>query len=62
MDVIVAEDDLTQRTYLGAALRAGHTPIRPSIAEASSARAGDASLVTDIEMPGFDGIELARRV
>ena len=66
MDVIVADDDLTQRTYLGALLaRAGHTPIPAADGTEALERLGqgDASLVIcDIEMPGFDGIELARRV
>lgn len=66
MRVIVADDDLTQRTYIGMLLaRAGHTPI-PAADGAEALEhlgRGDASLVIcDIEMPGFDGIELARRV
>ncbi|MEE9381766.1 MAG: response regulator [Hyphomonadaceae bacterium] len=63
--ILLAEDDDSLRTFLTAALkRAGH--------EVQSYEDGDAALealerevfdllLTDIVMPGLDGIELARR-
>ncbi|HAH09126.1 MAG TPA: response regulator [Alphaproteobacteria bacterium] len=63
--ILLAEDDESMRRFLGTALvRAGH--------EVSSFAQGDEAfeclleqsfdlLLTDIVMPGMDGIELARR-
>lgn len=63
--ILLAEDDDSLRTFLAAALvRAGHDVLDcgdgDSALEALEGKSYDL-LLTDIVMPGLDGIELARR-
>jgi phosphoserine phosphatase RsbU/P len=66
MRVVIADDDSTQRSYLSAIVaRAGHEPI--ATADAPSAIAAliesqSSLLISDIEMPGPDGLDLVRQV
>lgn len=65
--ILLAEDDDSMRDFLGKALeRAGHEVIRVADGEEGLDRLGETAgafdlLLTDIVMPGVDGIELARR-
>jgi two-component system, cell cycle response regulator CpdR len=63
--ILLAEDDDSLRTFLAAALvKAGHSvadyPDGEQALEALMAMAFDL-LLTDIVMPGIDGVELARK-
>ena len=63
--ILLAEDDSSLRAFLGRALeRAGHT-LRTAAdgyeAEEALEEGGYDLLLTDIVMPGPDGIEVARR-
>ena len=65
--ILIAEDDLAMRQFLATALtRAGHV-VRPcEDGAAAFSVVGDLAqpvdlLLTDIVMPGMDGIELAQR-
>lgn len=66
-NILLAEDDPTMRGFLAKALeRAGHTVTSCPDGEAGLEALEDADLeydllLTDIVMPGVDGIELARR-
>lgn len=65
--ILLAEDDDSMRDFLGKALeRAGHEVVRVADGEDGLDALGEAPgsfelLLTDIVMPGVDGIELARR-
>ncbi|XBQ17591.1 MAG: response regulator [Oceanicaulis sp.] len=65
--ILLAEDDDSMRDFLAKALsRAGHDVISVADGEDGLDRLGDTPggydlLLTDIVMPGVDGIELARR-
>ena len=65
--ILLAEDDDSMRDFLGKALeRAGHEVIRVADGEDGLEVLGEKAgafelLLTDIVMPGVDGIELARR-
>ena len=63
--ILLAEDDETMRRFLTQALtRAGHTVTDCGDGEAAFACLSDHRfdmLLTDIVMPGLDGIELAKR-
>jgi len=65
--ILLAEDDDSMRDFLGKALeRAGHEVVRVADGEDGLDVLGEAPgqfelLLTDIVMPGVDGIELARR-
>ncbi|MEQ8404728.1 MAG: response regulator [Oceanicaulis sp.] len=65
--ILLAEDDESMRDFLGKALeRAGHEVVRVADGEDGLDALGEAPgqfelLLTDIVMPGVDGIELARR-
>jgi two-component system cell cycle response regulator CpdR len=63
--ILLAEDDDSLRTFLAAALvKAGHTVADyPDGEQALDALMGMAFdlLLTDIVMPGIDGVELARK-
>lgn len=66
MRVVIADDDLTQRSYLSAIVeRAGHEPIVTDDthgALAALAESRSSLLISDIEMPGPDGLELVRHI
>lgn len=66
MRVVVADDDLSQRFYLSGMLdRMGHEalPAADGREALGLLERGDASVViSDIEMPGMDGLDLARTV
>ncbi|MEQ8433029.1 MAG: response regulator [Oceanicaulis sp.] len=65
--ILLAEDDDSMRDFLGKALeRAGHEVVRVADGEDGLDVLGETPgqfelLLTDIVMPGVDGIELARR-
>ncbi|MGJ3232026.1 MAG: cell cycle two-component system response regulator CpdR [Oceanicaulis sp.] len=65
--ILLAEDDDSMRDFLGKALeRAGHEVVRVADGEDGLDALGEQPgvfelLLTDIVMPGVDGIELARR-
>ncbi|MFP4518735.1 MAG: cell cycle two-component system response regulator CpdR [Oceanicaulis sp.] len=65
--ILLAEDDDSMRDFLGKALeRAGHEVVRVADGEDGLDALGETPgafelLLTDIVMPGVDGIELARR-
>lgn len=65
--ILLAEDNHSMRQFLGGALRkAGHdVDIRPdgvqALAELQAEEKPYDLLVTDVVMPGMDGVELARR-
>ncbi|MFW6413099.1 MAG: cell cycle two-component system response regulator CpdR [Oceanicaulis sp.] len=65
--ILLAEDDDSMRDFLGKALeRAGHEVVRVADGEDGLDTLGEQAgrfdlLLTDIVMPGVDGIELARR-
>ena len=64
--ILLAEDDDQMRAFLNRGLRrAGHTVDAVADGEAALERSRDTDydlLLTDIVMPGIDGVELARRV
>ena len=63
--ILLTEDDASLRTFLTRALeRAGHEVVQAESAFAALPHLEDGSvdlLLTDIVMPGMDGIELAQR-
>ncbi len=67
-NILLAEDDITLRHFLTAALeKAGHrvTPCTEGLSALNAAELSETSfdlLLTDIVMPGLDGIELSQRV
>ncbi|MEN3794567.1 SpoIIE family protein phosphatase [Fulvimarina sp. MAC3] len=66
MKIVVADDDMSQRLYLGALLRmAGHDVLDAEDGTSALdllARTDAAMLICDVEMPGIDGLSLASRV
>ena len=63
MTVVVCDDEPAVRFAVGEVLRsAGHEVVEVASAEAALARLDEADvLVTDLSMPGIDGMELLRR-
>lgn len=71
VNILLAEDDITLRQFLTAALeKAGHavTPCSDGLSALDAAQSLEPGaeaydlLLTDIVMPGIDGIELSQRV
>ena len=64
--ILIAEDDYAMRTFLDTALRRAGYVVNafPSgdAASASAGRDGYGLLLTDIDMPGMDGVDLARQL
>lgn len=64
--ILLAEDDDQMRAFLSRGLkRAGHTVDAVGDGAAALGRAADGSydlLLTDIVMPGLDGVDLAKQV